>query len=917
MRGSLIAFDIEMTGLDVKSDEIIEISMVKLENGKILDRYVSLVKPSIPIPTDVTHLTGIFPEDVEDAPPLEEIQPRLADFFGQAPVIAHNVLHDVKFMRRYGLLAANPMIDTYELALAVMPSAPSYSLHSLARTLGIEHEPHRALADAEATAHLYWQLWRQAIQLPPSLLAEIVAAGAGQNWTLQPVFEQALAESQRSPARALIAFSAEPLPAQALSLAQAARDPVEASAIDRMFAEEGALGEITPGYERREEQLAMAHQVSKALNHGDRIMLEAGAGTGKSLAYLLPAALWAVKNTQRIVVSTQTINLQDQLLKNDMPLVKQAVNADLRTAVMKGRGNYLCPRRLETLRRRRPASLDELRTLAKILVWLQRGASGDKGEITLRAGEARVWTRLSAQDQDCTAHRCAALMKGVCPYYKARQKAETAHIVIANHALLIADAKIENRALPEYANLIIDEAHQLEEAITQGLSRQIDQQLVMAQLTELGGTKSGLLGEFLMAARGQLPDKAVFKLEAFIQNIDAVLKEMRGQIRLYFQALRDFFLNLRHQGKYQTRLSDKHRDDGSFVPVQAAWKSLSRFFLGVADGIADLSDALPRYKKYKLPNFDDYSSAFKAHGRFLNDLHEQLDQFTQAPASNAIYAVSASRPDLLRIHISPLHIGPMMDDYLNQRKESIILTSATLRTSSGFDHIKARLYGEDYESIALGSPFDYKRSTLLYVPDDIPEPNRRGYQKMLEQGIIELAAALEGRVMALFTSYAQLRETAKAVAPRLKLGDIIVCDQSFGASRDLLLENFKAAEKAVLMGTRSFWEGVDIPGDDLSAVVIARLPFAVPSDPIFAARSETYADPFQQYALPDAILRFRQGFGRLIRSQSDRGLVVILDSRVITKSYGQSFLDSLPDCARQYGALDNLPRAALNWLNKT
>lgn len=917
MRGSLIAFDVETTGLDVKSDEIIEIGMVKLENGKIIDRYVSLVKPSIPIPTDVTHLTGIHPEYVEDAPPLEPILPRLAAFFGQAPVIAHNASFDVGFMRKYGLLAANPVIDTYELASIVMPSAPSYSLGGLTRILGIELEPHRALADAEATAHLYWQLWRQAIQLPPSLLEEIVAGGAGQNWTLQHVFEQALAESRRSPAQALTAFSAEPLSAKALNLAQAARDPVEASAIDGMFAEEGALGKITPGYEEREEQLIMAHQVSKALNHGDRIMLEAGTGTGKSLAYLLPAALWAVKNDQRIVVSTQTINLQEQLLKNDIPLVKQVIDADLRAAVMKGRGNYLCPRRLETLRRRRPASLDELRTLAKILVWLQNGASGDKGEITLRAGEVRVWTRLSAQDQDCTAHRCAALMKGVCPYYKARQKAETAHIVIANHALLIADAKIENRALPEYANLIIDEAHQLEEAITQGLSRQIDQQFVMAQLNELGGMNSGLLGEFLMAARGQLPDKAFLNLETFIQNIDAVLKEMRGQIRLYFQALRDFFLNLRHQGKYQTRLSDKHRDDGSFVPVQTAWKSLSRFFLGVADGIADLSDALPRYKKYELPNFDDYSSAFKAHGRFLNDLHEQLDQFTQTPASNAIYGVSASRPDLLRIHISPLHIGPMMDDYLNQRKESIILTSATLRTSSSFDHIKARLYGEDYESIALGSPFDYERSTLLYVPDDIPEPNRRGYQKMLEQGLIELAAALEGRVMALFTSYAQLRETAKAIAPRLKLGDIIVCDQSFGANRDLLLENFKAAEKAVLMGTRSFWEGVDIPGDDLSAVVIARLPFAVPSDPIFAARSETYADPFHQYALPDAILRFRQGFGRLIRSRSDRGLVVILDSRVITKSYGKSFLDSLPDCTRQYGALDNLPRAALNWLNKT
>jgi len=920
MRGECIAFDIEMTGLDEKTDEIIEIGIVKLENGGILDKYTSLVKPSIPIPADITHLTGIDADDVEDAPPLEQILPELKVFFGQAPVIAHDTKRDMAFMGKHGLLKANPVIDTYELARILMPSASSYSLGSLTAALGIPHEPHRALNDAIAAARLYWKLWQKAIQLPPAALEEIVQASAGITWSQRHVFEKALAESRASSTAspAVTAFFADELDAKALPPAPTPRIQVEPSAVNEIFAEQGKLGTIVDHYEPRAQQLDMAHEVTRALNHGDHIMIEAGTGIGKSLAYLLPAALWAAKNSQRVVVSTQTINLQDQLLKNDIPLVKQALDVDLQAAVMKGRGNYLCPRRLETLRRRKPANPDELRTLAKILVWMQTGGGGDQGEITLRAGEWGVWTRLSAQDEDCTTWRCATMMKGVCPYYKARKKAEAAHIVITNHALLIADAKIENRALPEYSNLIIDEAHHLEEAITHGLSRQIDQRLIITRLTELGGENSGILGELLSVARGPLPDKAALKLEAFIQHIGEALDLMKRRVRNYFHTLRGFVLNLRKNSNYPMRLLNSHRDSGSFVDVQTAWKGLGEFFLVVTDKIAHLSQALPRYQQYKLPNLDDYSSALNAHWQFLADLHEELEQFTQAPNSNTIYAVSpGSRADLLRIHISPLHIGLMMEEYLNQRKESIILTSATLRTQGSFDHIKARLYGDHYETVALGSPFDYQDSTLLYIPDDIPEPNQRSaYQKMLERGIIELAAALDGRVMVLFTSYAQLRETSKAITARLKLGGITVYDQSFGGSREALLENFKTAEKAVLMGTRSFWEGVDIPGDDLSAVVIAKLPFAVPSDPIFAARSETYANPFQQYAIPDTILRFRQGFGRLIRSRSDRGVVAIFDSRVITKSYGSRFLESLPDCTAQYGALENLPRAASAWINK-
>ena len=389
--------------------------------------------------------------------------------------------------------------------------------------------------------------------------------------------------------------------------------------------------------------------------------------------------------------------------------------------------------------------------------------------------------------------------------------------------------------------------------------------------------------------------------------------------RKYFRQLHDYMRTQSDNRRYARRVTDAQREDGGFFHVQQAWKSLGVYFLALGDALEHLSAAMRRYREYDIDDFEHYEVEIRSSGRRLAHLHELLEGFTQAPEANSVYAVTpGDKPERLRIEVSPLHVGPLMETYLNERLESIIMTSATLRTQGNFSHLKERLYADHYQTEAVGSPFDYKRSTLVYVPNDLPEPARRaGYQRMVERGIIELAAALEGRTLVLFTSYAQLRETSKAVTPRLQLGDIDVFDQSFGTSREALLESFRNADKAVLMGTRSFWEGTDVPGPDLSAVIIARLPFAVPSDPVFAARSETYSDPFPQYAVPDAILRFRQGFGRLIRSSSDRGIVAIFDSRVINKGYGGSFLESLPDCTVQYGLLENLPRAATAWLRAT
>ncbi len=922
MRGEFIALDLETTGLNAASDEIIEVGIARFRDGELADQYQSLVNPLKPIPPEITQLTGIDQDDVEGMPRIQDIVADVARIVEDLPLVAHNAQFDVTFLGKHHPLKANLVIDTVELASIMLPSAPRYNLGSLTSAMGIDlKRAHRAFDDALATGQFYWNLWEIICQQPTSLLAEIIDASAGQKWDLREVFQAALAEGLKTEGvtSARDPFTSERLTAPPLDIAQAGRQPLEPIAVEKVFAEGGKLAASHSAYERRDQQLQMAHDVTRALNQGEQLMIEAGTGTGKSIAYLVPAALWAKSNGQRVTVSTHTINLQEQLLKQDIPLVRDIVGEGLQAALMKGRANYLCPRRLATLRRRKPTNLDELRTLAKILVWLESSSSGDRGEINLRAGERAVWMRLSAQDEDCATFRCASEMNGVCPYYKSRKRAETAHILIANHALLIADARIENRALPDFHNLIVDEAHQLEDAITDGLSRRIDQQLILSRLRDLGTLESGAFGLFLAAAHEHFPQEESVRLAAYIGNISDAVAEMKREIRRYFRALHEFAKGRDGGSRYARRLENKHRESSSFVSVQTAWRRLAEYLLAVTDSLEHLCKALPHYEQFQMPEFSEYYSEIRANWRFLADIHEQLEHFTSDPDGNAIYAITAGEsPDRLQAHISPLHVGPMMDEFLNQRMESIVLTSATLTTQGNFDHISERLYTEDYQHVALGTPFDYKSSTLLYVPTDIPEPSqRRDYQRMVERGIIELAAELQGRVMALFTSYAQLRETSRAVTPRLALGDITVYDQSFGGSRDALLENFKRADRAVLMGTRSFWEGVDIPGDDLSALVIARLPFAVPSDPVFAARAETYDDPFQQYAVPDAILRFRQGFGRLIRSRSDRGVVAIFDSRVLSKRYGRDFLESLPDCAVQFATLENLPSVASAWINQS
>jgi DNA polymerase-3 subunit epsilon/ATP-dependent DNA helicase DinG len=560
--------------------------------------------------------------------------------------------------------------------------------------------------------------------------------------------------------------------------------------------------------------------------------------------------------------------------------------------------------------------------LGKVLVWLQSTTTGDRNEINLNGpNEREIWMRLSSEDDGCTTENCLK-RGGICPFYRARQAAQSAHILIVNHALLLADVATGNRVLPEYDYLIIDEAHHLEEATTSALSFKITQSMIDRAIRELGGPNSGVLGRLLPTLEGLIAPSDYATVNHFIQRATDLAFHFQSIAQGFFQTINQFLLEQRDGqeiGMYahQERILPATRTQPAWADVEAAWEEAESSLLPLIEIIAQLIQALGDLRESLPEESDDPFSNLSNLYRRLSEIHTNVSGMVFEPHADVIYWVEINpNGKQMSLNAAPLHIGPLMQKYLWNEKSSVILTSATLAAAGEFKYLRGRLNAEEAYELSVGSPFDYENSVLLYIANDIPEPSdRSGHQRAIEQGILKLCLKTGGRALVLFTSYDQLKRTSKSISPLLTRNDIRVYEQGEGASANTLLENFRADDRAVLLGTKAFWEGVDVPGQALSVLIIVKLPFDVPSDPIIAARSETFEDPFSQYSLPEAILRFRQGFGRLIRTQSDRGIIAIFDRRVLTKRYGRMFTDSLPTCTMRVGPLGELPQTAVKWLN--
>jgi DNA polymerase-3 subunit epsilon/ATP-dependent DNA helicase DinG len=918
MQNHYVAVDVETTGLDRYEDAIIEVAAVVFQGEEILDEWVSFVDPEQELPPEISSITGITPRMLAGAPTIYDLRGQLQRLLADHIIVGHNVAFDMGFLERTHIGARQHRVDTITLASILLPTAGRYSLEALSRHLnlpaGSTKQEHRALSDARRTVDLFLELRRRAMMLDFALLEEIVQAGQSLNWPETIFFQEVLQERGRTAfnqgsstgdgrARVRRLYKPPKIEGRAL-VAQENPQPIDVDTVAGMLQPGGNFSRAFPGYEYRPQQVQMVTAVGQAFNHGDHLIVEAGTGTGKSVGYLLPAAFWAHQNDRPVVVSTNTINLQDQLIHKDIPELQKLLPFDLRATVLKGRRNYVCTRLFQQMRHKLPGDADEMTLFGRLLVWLPQTERGDVNEISLRTpGEKLAWSRLSADNDGCHSEQCA---EERCPLHIARRRAELAHIIIANHSLVLADVATGNRILPFYQDLIIDEAHHLEAAVTDGLSFQADKRFLEVLLEEMTRPRAGLIGDLQNRISSALPADVARDFNTQVNSLRADAGLAQSRLEEFFMAV-DFFLHDQASGSspfaLQIRLQPHARKLPLWDEVDLAWENLNNVLVAIVKRLQKMAKGLEDLLHYQdIEDGDELLLAFQALGGNMEETRANIHRIIADPQEDMIYWVELYRRRI-SLHAAPLHVGPLVENYIFHEKETVVLTSATLRTAhagraeASFDYLRERLHAGHAEELAVGSPFDYKTATLLYLVSDMPEPRHPGYQRYVEEAIVAVAKALGGRTLVLFTSYGQLATTGRAIAAPLAEADLTLWQQSTGGSRQQLLEAFKAPDaRGVLLGTRSFWEGVDVPGDALQAVVIAKLPFDVPSDPVFASRSETFENPFFQYAIPEAVLRFRQGFGRLIRRQADEGIVIVLDKRVLTKRYGQAFLDVLPEC---------------------
>lgn len=906
----VVVLDTETTGLSHRENELIEIAAARLRGREIVDRFDTFVKPSGLIPAEITELTSITNADVAHAPSAEGAVAALAEFVGGAPVIAHNAAFDRGFIEAVsgGSEVSDIWIDSLALSRIALPRLSSHKLASMAELFGCASVSHRANADVEALCGVWRILLCGLDDLPLGLMRRLADMHPDVPWSYRPIFSflagshpeavfslvsarhDILAADSSSAAGSSARIDADELPGLNLP----SREEVEAC-----FEPDGLVNRMYPGYEPRMEQVQMAAEVRDALATSSHRVIEAGTGVGKSIAYLVPFAQAAKRNNITVGIATKSNNLADQLMYHELPRLAREIEGGLTYCALKGYDHYPCLRKLERLARasevhttRDPA--DTLTAIAVIYAYACQSPAGDLDGLGIR------WRSVRKADLTTSSRECA---RRLCPFYPdkcmvhgSRRRAARADVVVTNHSLLFRNVAADGKILPPIRHWVVDEAHSIEGEARRQWAVTVSADESRSIFERLGGARIGSLGRITRDLAAS--DAATLFMGLTAKATSSTQRASLAMADL-FDAVRDLARSARSDSGYDTA----NMWIGREVRESAAWGVFAEVANTAIDALDEASKNLASLVETVAEEKPELVADVADGQRRLKELHDGLKLVVEGTNDRYVYSCQVNRRIKAggeSLSAERLDIGEALAENWLPEMHTAIFASATMTVSGSFDHFTHtvgldRLGRESFQTLHLDSSYDFERNMAVVVAGDIPDPrNRAAYLDALENLLVDVHVAMGGSTLTLFTNRRDMEELFDRVSPRLSKGGLALDCQKKNTSAKILRDRFLSDETSSLFALKAFWEGFDAAGDTLRCVVIPKLPFSSPTDPLSCERGVREDRAWARYSLPEAVLEVKQAAGRLIRTSTDAGVLVLADSRLVTKGYGKKFLSSLP-----------------------
>ena len=910
-----ISFDLETTGLNPEKDQITEIAACRFVNGEFTEEYTTLINPGIPIPKNITALTGISNKMVEESPSINDVLPEFLEFVGSTPLVAQNINFDYSFITKNlsterSPLLDNPLYDTLSLARGFIYFHNSFNLGSLCDYYGIKIEnAHRAGADALCTGKLFAYLIQETLSKPLTLIQRIDNLFGNANVYNYNLFKNIIKTSVRfNKIDGLMPAPIEhELSDNSYEFSASGKSAIPEIS-EAWFVDGGAISVNWGGFEKRTSQTELIKDAFETFTEGNILAAEAGTGLGKSLAYLSSGYLAAKQKQTALVVSTYTKNLQSQLFTEDIPKLSQAIDQDLSAVIYKGRYNYICRTRFERLLANHQHLIKpkEYENILPLLVWEWETKSGDINECNgfQLNRQKRLWSLLRSERGYCSSKRCSKY--DGCFLGKVRVKVEDADIIIINHSLFANELMRDNSCLPEDFIYVIDEAHHFATVTRDQL------------VTQVGAKSFDDVFKFFNPGKDNWKKNALNKFPELLN----LYKFLATESKIIQKEFHNFFNSYYDNKRDEISRSDYHinkllyrNSQEEFIDTEPTpWEVLSDL-IGFEKNVQNFNSLLQENK-------DDIAGSFNIEFTAINGiLKEGLESLTAALDMESELVqwssfVQSDFQNLTALNSAPLKVSSFINDNLLSKYPGGVFCSATLMINDDFRYFNEKV-GLDLAVIdnhviekVYYSPFHYNDQVKLFVFSGSINVNDPLFMNEIGSQIERIFTSLKKRMLVLCTSFKQTLALKQFIEPKLKGSDNKIFVQAPGISRNVLVRSYLEHPHSILIGTSSFWEGVDFPGDKVEILFIVKTPFDNPFDPLIQAQIEDYNqrgdDAFLKYQVPEAAMRFRQGFGRLIRNMNDAGICIVGDTRLLKRGYGKTILGSLPVEPIPYQTVDSL-----------